>query len=103
MWIVRGIILLVGFVALGWMGAKNAGTEVTFHLFTKTFVAVELNLVLVVTFMSGMIFWAIGSFIRETQLLFKLARAKKINGALKEEIADLRNLPLEEDGIDDLD
>jgi len=98
-WIIRGIILLVGSVALVWMGTKNAGTKLTFHLFSRTFVDVELNLVILLTFVFGMIVWAIGSWIREAQLLFTLARAKKTNRILKEEIADLRNLPLEEDTI----
>ena len=100
MWIVRGIILLIGVVAFVWMGTKNAGTEVTFHLFTKTFVDIELNLILVVTLIFGMVLSAIGSWIREAQLLFRLSREKKVNRTLKEEISDLRNLPLEEDDSD---
>ncbi len=104
MWIVRGIILLIGVVAFVWMGTKNAGTTVTFHLFAKTYVDIELNLILVVTFIFGIIITAIGAWIREAQLLFRLSRERKANRALKEEIADLRNLPLEEDGSDyDLD
>ncbi|MBN2184565.1 MAG: LapA family protein [Candidatus Krumholzibacteriota bacterium] len=100
MWIVRGIILLAGVVAFLWMETKNAGTKVTFHLFTKTFVDIELNLILVVSFIFGIVLSAIGSWIREAQLLFRLTRIKKLNRTLREEISDLRNLPLEEDGSD---
>ncbi len=101
MWIVRGIILLVGVIGLAWMGTRNAGTEVTFHFFTWTFGDVELNLLLVITFVSGMIVWAIGAWIREAQLLFNLSKEKKKNRRLIEEISDLRNLPLEEEAIED--
>lgn len=97
MWIVRGIVLLVGGVGLVWLGTKNAGTKITFHLFTKTFVDVELNLVLLFTFLSGMIVWAVGAWIREAHLLLTLVKERKLNRKLRGEISDLRNLPLEED------
>ncbi len=98
MWIIRGIILLAGVVALTWLGTKNAGTEVTFHLFTKTLVDIELNVILVVTFIAGMLVWAIGSWIREAQLRFNLIKSKRNIRKLQAEISDLRNLPLEEEG-----
>ncbi len=97
MWLIRGIILLIGFVALLWLGTKNAGTKVTFHLFTKTFFDVELNLIMVITFIAGMIVWAIGAWIREAQLRFNLMKSKREIRNLQEEISDLRNLPLEEE------
>jgi len=96
-WLIRGIILLIGFVALLWLGTKNASTKVTFHLFTKTFFDVELNLIMVITFIAGMIVWAIGAWIREAQLRFNLIKSKKEIRNLQEEISDLRNLPLEEE------
>ena len=97
MWLIRGIILLIGFVALLWLGTKNEGTNLTFHLFTKTFFDVELNLIMVITFIAGMIVWAIGAWIREAQLRFNLIKSKKEIRNLQEEISDLRNLPLEEE------
>jgi uncharacterized integral membrane protein len=96
-WIIRGIILLIGAVALLWIGTKNAGTKVTIYLFTRSFVDVELNLILVITFVAGMLIWAIGAWIREAQLRFGLIKARKENRRLLEEISDLRNLPLEEE------
>ena len=102
MWIIRGIILLVGVVGLVWLGTKNAGTRVTFHLFTRTFVDAELNLILVVTFVAGMIVWAIGAWIREAQLMFELVKERKQRKKLLDELSDLRNLPLDEDeGMED--
>jgi uncharacterized membrane protein YciS (DUF1049 family) len=96
-WIVRGIIILIGAIALLWLGTKNAGTTIDFHLFTKTFYNAELNIILVVTFIAGMLVWAIGSWIREVQLTLRLARSRKTIQRLEQELSALRNLPLEEE------
>jgi len=96
-WILRGIILLVGVAALVWLGTKNAGTNLTFHLFNKTYIDVELNLIMVVTFIAGMLVWAIGAWIREAQLRLGLIKSRREIRRLKDEISDLRNLPLEEE------
>jgi uncharacterized membrane protein YciS (DUF1049 family) len=96
-WILRSIILLVGVAALVWLGTKNAGTKITFHLFTRTYIDVELNLVMVITFIAGMLVWAIGSWIREAQLRLGLLKSRREIRKLKDEISDLRNLPLEEE------
>ena len=99
MWIIRGIILLAAVVGLVWLGTENAGTKVTFHLFTRSFIEIELNLILVVTFVSGMLVWALGSWIREAHLRLSLMKSRREVRKLQEEIADLRNLPLEEEAI----
>lgn len=97
MWIIRGIILLIGAVALIWLGTKNAGTKVTFHLFTRTFVDLELNVILVLSFIAGMLVWAVGAWIREAQLMLGLSKSRRTIRRLREEISDLRNLPLDEE------
>jgi uncharacterized membrane protein YciS (DUF1049 family) len=96
-WILRSIILLVGVAALVWLGTKNAGTKITFHLFNRTYLDVELNLIMVVTFIAGMLVWAIGAWIREAQLRLGLIKSRREIRRLKEEVSDLRNLPLEEE------
>lgn len=104
MWMIRGIILLVAVVALVWLGTENAGTKVTFHLFTRSFIEIELNLILVVTFVAGMLVWALGSWIREAQLRLNLMKSRREVRKLQDEIADLRNLPLEEEAaVEDQD
>lgn len=97
MWILRSIIMLVGVAALVWLGTKNAGTKMTFHLFNRTYIDVELNLIMVVTFIAGMLVWAIGAWIREAQLRLGLLKSRRDIRRLKDEISDLRNLPLEEE------
>ncbi|UCF03976.1 MAG: LapA family protein [bacterium] len=99
MWVIRSIILLAAVVALVWLGTKNAGTTATFHFFNRTFIDVELNLILVLSFIAGMLVWAIGSWIREAQLRLQLLKARREARRLQEEISDLRNLPLEEEPI----
>jgi len=89
--------MLVGVSALVWLGTKNAGTKMTFHLFNRTFIDVELNLIMVVTFIAGMLVWAIGAWIREAQLRLGLIKSRRELRRLKDEISDLRNLPLEEE------
>jgi len=100
-WIVRGLVLLVGVICILWLGTRNAGTKVTYHFFTKTFVDAELNLVMVITFLCGMLVWAIGAWIREAQLLMNILNEKKTIRRLKDELSDLRNLPLEDDTLDE--
>lgn len=102
MWILRSIILLVGVAALVWLGTKNAGTKLTFHLFNRTYIDVELNLIMVVTFIAGMLVWAIGAWIREAQLRLGLIKSRREIRRLHEEISDLRNLPLEEEPETDI-
>ena len=98
MWILRGIILLIGVIALVWLGMLNADQKVAeFHLFKWTFHALPVNIILVITFLVGMLVWAIGGWIREAQLLLRINREKKNCRRLQDEIEALRNLPLEEE------
>ena len=100
MWIIRGIIIFAGSVALIWLGTKNAGTKVTFYFFNHTFPEAELNIIIVLSFIAGMIIWAIGAWIREAQLMLRIVKRKKENEKLLEEISELRNIPISEE-IDD--
>jgi uncharacterized integral membrane protein len=101
-WIFRGIILLAGAVALIWLGTLNAGTKVDFRFFNWTFYNLQVNVIIVVTFIAGMLVWAIGGWIREAQLLLRVNREKKNAKRLQDEVAALRNLPLEEESDENL-
>ena len=100
MWIIRGIILLVGVIGLVWLGTLNAGTTMTFRFFKWTYYSLQLNVILVVTFIAGMLIWAIGAWIREAQLLLRISKEKKNCRKLQDELEALRNLPLEEETED---
>ena len=96
MWIFRGIILFAGSVALIWLGTKNAGTKVTFYFFNHTFPEAELNIIIVLSFIAGMVIWAVGAWIREAQLMLRIVKKNKENEKLMEEISELRNIPITE-------
>ena len=100
MWIIRGIILLVGVVGLVWLGTLNAGTKLDFRLFNWTYYNLQLNVILVVSFLSGMLVWAIGAWVREAQLLLRVSKEKKNCRRLQEELEALRNLPLDEESVE---
>ena len=100
MWIIRGIILLLGVVGLVWLGTLNAGTKMTFRLFNWTYYNLQLNVILVVSFLAGMLVWAIGAWIREAQLLLRVSKEKKNCRRLQEELEALRNLPLDEESVE---
>jgi uncharacterized integral membrane protein len=97
-WILRGIILLIGVIALVWLGMLNADQKVeAFRLFNWTFNGLPVNVIIVVSFLVGMLVWAVGGWIREAQLLLRVSREKKNCRRLQDEIEALRNLPLEEE------
>jgi len=101
-WIVRGIILLIGVVGMVWLATENAGTKLTLRLFTRTYYDVELNVILALSFIAGMLVWAIGASIREIQLVFSLMKERRTTRKLQEELGALRNLPLDDERtIDD--
>jgi uncharacterized integral membrane protein len=99
-WIIRGIILLLGVIGLVWLGTLNAGTKVDFHLFKWTFYNLQINVILVVSFLAGMLVWAVGAWIREAQLLLRVSRERKNSRRLQDELSALRNLPLDEDPVE---
>ena len=102
MWIFRGIILLAGAVALIWLGTLHAGTKADFRFFNWTFYNPPVHVIIVVTFITGMLVWAVGGWIREAQLLLRVNREKKHSRKLQDEVAALRNLPLEEEADESL-
>jgi hypothetical protein len=96
-WIVRGVIILIGVIALLWLGTINAGTRIDFRFFIWRYLDIELNIILVITFIAGMLVWAVGAWIREVQLTLRLTKTRKTIQKLQQELADLRNLPLVEE------
>jgi uncharacterized integral membrane protein len=99
-WIIRGVILLAGVVGLVWLGTLNAGTKMTFRFFNWTYYDLQLNVIIVVTFIAGMLVWAVGAWIREAQLLLRIKKEKKNCRRLQEELAALRNLPLDDEPVE---
>lgn len=98
MWLLRSIIILVGVIAFLWIGMNNADQRVVFRFFTHTYENLSLNLLLLIVFAAGMVFSFLIALISEFQLRTTISRQRRECKRLEEEIAALRNLPLEEGG-----
>ncbi len=96
MWLIRSLIILVGVIAFLWLGMSNADQHVHFKFFTKDFENLSLNLLMLIVFAAGMVFSFLISLVTEFQLRSALGRQKRECRRLENEIAALRNLPLEE-------
>ncbi len=101
MWLIRSIIILIGVIAFLWVGMNNADQKVHFKFFTENFEQLSLNLLLLIVFAAGMIFSFLISIINEFQLRTNLSKQRRKCQKLSEEIADLRNLPLDDGEEDD--
>ena len=96
MWFVRGLIILTGVVALLWLGMQNAGHKVDFNFFTKDFGALNLNLFMLLVFITGMVFSFLIAAVNEFQLRRQIGRYRREVQQLERELSALRNLPLED-------
>lgn len=96
MWFFRALIVLVGVIALLWLGMQNAGQTVDFKFFAKEYVGLDLNLLILLVFVTGMVFSFFIAAISEFALRRKLGRYRRELGRMEREIAALRSLPLEE-------
>ncbi|NIM19766.1 MAG: DUF1049 domain-containing protein [Candidatus Latescibacteria bacterium] len=96
MWLIRSVIILVGVVAFLWIGMKNADQTVDFSFFTKTYESLSLNLLMLIVFAAGMVFSFLIAAINEFQLRNTISSQRRGIRRLEEELAALRNLPLEE-------
>jgi len=95
-WLIRSIIILVGTIAFLWLGMHNASERVDFHFFTKTYMGLSLNLLMLVVFAAGMVFSFLIFVFSELQLRHAIGKKQRQVVRLERELAALRNLPLEE-------
>ena len=96
MWFVRALIILIGIVALLWLGMQNAGHKVEFNFFTRDFGALNLNLFMLLVFIAGMVFSFLIAAVNEFQLRRQIGRYRRDVQRLERELSALRNLPLED-------
>ena len=96
MWLIRSVITLIGVIAVLWLGMINAGQHVDFTFFTKTFLGLSLNLLILAVFLAGMLFSFLIFIFSEFQLRHTIGQKQKEISRLDRELAALRNLPLEE-------
>lgn len=96
MWFIRSLIILVGVIAFLWVGMNNADQRVDFRFFTKEFIGLNLNLLLLLVFAVGMVFSFLIWVLNEFTLRNQIHRYRKEAGRLEKELAALRSLPLDE-------
>jgi uncharacterized membrane protein YciS (DUF1049 family) len=103
-WLIRSAIILVGVIGFLWVGMTNADQQVSnFTFFTNQFYGVSLNLLMFIVFAAGMIFSFLIFVLSEFQLRHTIGRKQKEIGQLERELSALRNLPLEEPEVEELE
>jgi membrane protein implicated in regulation of membrane protease activity len=97
-WFVRGLIFLVLLFAMVYFFVTNSGQSVDINLFGKQYLGVSMYWVVVVSFMLGFGTALVLALVREVRLQRDMARLRKLTRDKDRELADLRTLPLRDDG-----
>jgi len=97
-WIVKGLLFLVLLFALVYFFVTNSGQSVDINLFGTSYLGVSMYWIVVVSFMVGFAVALLLALFREVRLQRDLSRLRKLNRDKDRELADLRTLPLREDG-----
>jgi len=94
MWLVRSVLVFTVVVLVLVFAIGNVGNTTTLRLFTRTYIDVNLNLVL----LGAVLFGAATSFFimifREFALRSVIRKLRRSNMRLDDELTALRNLPL---------
>ncbi len=98
MWVIRAILTLAAIVVIGGFFVYNVklDQQVTIDLYWKRYEGVQLIFVLFWGFVAGMVtsmMLLMGAYIKQ---LTQLSSARRSIKGLKEEVAALRNRPIEE-------
>ena len=96
MWFLRSLIILVGVVAFLWVGMSNADQTVDFKFFSKEYLGLNLNLLLLLVFACGMVFSFFIWVLNEFSLRNQISRYRRESARLERELAALRSLPLDD-------
>lgn len=104
MWIVKGILTLLVVVALAVFFAQNSDQSATINLLHWQFVGIPSYLVMVCSFLVGVLVSLIVGGLREIRLRGDMRRLRRQLKQRDTEIAELRAMPLRdmdaEDGVD---
>ena len=96
MWFIRSLVIMAGVIAVLWMGMENAGATVDFTFFTRLYAGLSLNFLMLLVFVSGMVFSFLISVINEMNLRRQLSQARRDVTRVNREVASLRSLPLDD-------
>jgi uncharacterized integral membrane protein len=95
-WFIRSLVIMVGVIAFLWLGMENAGQSVDFTFFTRRYPGLSLDFLMLLVFVSGMIFSFFISVVNEMNLRRQLSQAKREVARVNREAASLRSLPLDD-------
>jgi len=95
-WFIRSVVIMVGVIAFLWLGMENAGQSVDFTFFTRRYPGLSLDFLMLLVFVSGMIFSFFISVVNEMNLRRQLSQAKRDVARVNREVASLRSLPLDD-------
>ena len=96
MWFIRSLVIMVGVIAFLWLGMENAGQTVDFTFFTRGYPGLSLDFLMLLIFVSGMIFSFLISVVNEMNLRRQLGQARRDVARVNREVASLRSLPLDD-------
>jgi uncharacterized integral membrane protein len=97
-WFLRALIVLVGVIVVLWLGMQNAGERVDFYFFHKAYLGMNLNLLLLLVFIAGMVLSFLIAAVSELNLRRQLSRYRRELGRAEREMSALRSLPLDDAG-----
>jgi uncharacterized integral membrane protein len=95
-WVVRGIVFLLLLFVLVYLFLDNSNQTVDIKLFKRSYLDISIFWVVVVSYLLGFtscFVWALTRWVRH---LRKVSRLKSDLQAKEREIADLRQLPLQD-------
>ncbi len=99
MWVLRWVVVLVLMVILLWFSLQNLDQFVTVKFWKYQIIDVPMIMALFVSFILGALVWFLVALIQMLQLKNEMRGLKRDAGRLQKELADLRNLSIEEDTI----
>lgn len=101
MFVIIGIVVVICVIFGTVILAQNATQLVTLTLLGKTIPGISLSLVIIESIVIGIVFAFIIMVINEIRLRRALRNKERDIKNLKEELAAIRNLPLEEEKVEE--
>ena len=103
MWVIRGLLFLGLLFALVYFFVTNSAQFVDVNFFGRQFLGISIYWIVVVSYLLGFATSFVLAAMREYRFFRKVGALKTENKAQAQEIADLRTLPLCDEGGSPLD
>jgi len=97
MWIIRWVFVLLIMVILLWFSLQNLDQFVTIKFWKYQVVDVPMIMALFVSFIIGALVWFLVALFQMLQVKTEMHGIRRENSKLQRELADLRNMSIEED------